>query len=48
MFPPAASLMKYFWTGETPNRYHVAAYAVAVVAVILAEHGNQVQALNPS
>jgi len=43
MFPAAASLMKYFWTGQTPNRFHIAAYVVAVVAVALAEHGNQVQ-----
>ena len=43
LFPAAASLMKYFWTGQTPNRYHLAAYAVAVVAVILAERGNQIQ-----
>lgn len=43
MFPAAASLMKYLWTGQTPNRYHLAAYVVAVVAVILAERGNQVQ-----
>ena len=43
MFPAAASLMKYVWTGQTPNRYHVAAYVVAVVAVALAERGNQVQ-----
>ncbi len=43
MFPAAASLMKYFWSGSVPNRYHVAAYAVAVVAVALAEKGNEIQ-----
>jgi drug/metabolite transporter (DMT)-like permease len=43
MFPAAASLMKYFWTGQTPNRYHIAAYLVAIVAVVLAERGNQIQ-----
>lgn len=43
MFPAAASLMKYFWTGQTPNRYHIAAYLVAIVAVVLAERGNQLQ-----
>src|SRR5262249_11380913 len=43
MFPAATSLMKYFWTGSVPNRYHVAAYAVAVVAVVLAERGNEIQ-----
>src|SRR5262245_7238669 len=43
MFPAAASLMKYFWTGSVPNRYHIAAYAVAVVAVALAEKGNEIQ-----
>jgi len=43
MFPAAASLMKYFWTGSVPNRYHLAAYAVAVVAVVLAEKGNEIQ-----
>lgn len=43
MFPAFASLMKYLWTGQTPNRYHVAAYAVAIVAVVLAERGNQLQ-----
>jgi len=43
MFPAAASLMKYFWTGQIPNRYHVAAYLVAVVAVALAERGNELQ-----
>jgi drug/metabolite transporter (DMT)-like permease len=41
LFPAAASLMKYFWTGQTPNRYHIAAYVVAIVAVVLAERGNQ-------
>lgn len=47
MFPAAASLMKYFWTGSLPNRYHLAAYAVAIVAVVLAEKGNEIQnALN--
>ncbi len=45
MFPAAASMVKYLWTGQTPNRYHVAAYVVAVVAVALAERGNQVQLL---
>lgn len=45
MFPAAASMMKYFWTGQTPNRYHVAAYLVAIVAVVLAERGNQVQTI---
>jgi drug/metabolite transporter (DMT)-like permease len=43
MFPAAASLMKYFWTGAVPNRYHMAAYVVAIVAVVLAEKGNEIQ-----
>jgi len=43
MFPAAASLMKFLWTGQLPNRYHMAAYAVAVVAVALAEKGNEIQ-----
>ena len=43
LFPAAASAMKYFWTGETPNRFHIAAYVVAIVAVALAEKGNAVQ-----
>lgn len=43
MFPAATSLMKYFWTGSVPNRYHLAAYAVAIVAVVLAEKGNELQ-----
>src|SRR5262249_4662183 len=43
MFPAAASAFKYFWTGAVPNRYHLAAYAVAIVAVILAEKGNEIQ-----
>ena len=43
MFPAAASLMKFFWTGEVPNRYHIAAYVVALVAVVLAEKGNGFQ-----
>jgi len=43
MFPAAASLMKYFWTGQVPNRYHLAAYAIAVAAVALAEKGNEIQ-----
>jgi drug/metabolite transporter (DMT)-like permease len=43
MFPAAASLMKYLWTGGLPNRYHLAAYAVAIVAVVLAEKGNEIQ-----
>src|SRR6266571_8672581 len=28
MFPAAASLMKFLWTREIPNRYHIAAYAI--------------------
>lgn len=43
MFPAAASAFKYFWTGQLPNRYHLAAYAVAVAAVALAEKGNAVR-----
>jgi drug/metabolite transporter (DMT)-like permease len=43
MFPAATSLMKFFWDGSLPNRYHVTAYAVAVVAVVLAEKGNEIQ-----
>ena len=43
MFPAAASLMKFLWTGQLPNRYQIAAYAVAVIAVILAEKGNEIQ-----
>jgi drug/metabolite transporter (DMT)-like permease len=43
MFPAAASLMKYLWTQQLPNRYHIAAYFIAVVAVALAEKGNAVQ-----
>ena len=43
MFPAAASLMKFFWTGSVPNRYHLAAYAMAVVAVVLAEKANDIQ-----
>ena len=43
MFPAATSLMKYLWSGSVPNRYHVAAYAVAVVSVALAEKGNELQ-----
>src|SRR5256885_3367486 len=42
MFPAAASLMKYLWTGQLPNRYHLAAYAIAVAAVALAEKGNEI------
>jgi len=43
MFPAAASLMKFMWTGQLPNRFHVAAYLVALVAVVLAEKGNDIQ-----
>ncbi len=43
MFPAAASAFKYFFTGKLPNRYHLAAYAVAVAAVVLAEKGNAVR-----
>jgi drug/metabolite transporter (DMT)-like permease len=43
MFPAAASLMRFLWTGQLPNRYHVAAYVVAVIAVALSEKGNEVQ-----
>jgi len=43
LFPAAASAMKYFWTGEPPNRFHLAAYVVAIAAVALAEKGNAVQ-----
>ena len=43
MFPAAASLMKFLWTGQLPNRYHIAAYAVAVIAVVLSEKGSELQ-----
>jgi len=43
MFPAAASLMNFVWTGQLPNRYHIAAYLVAVVAVVLSERGNELQ-----
>jgi drug/metabolite transporter (DMT)-like permease len=43
MMPAFTSLMKYLWTGQTPNRYHMAAYAVAIVAVVLAERGSQLE-----
>ena len=41
MFPAAASLMRFFWTRELPNRYHIAAYLVAIIAVVLSEKGNE-------
>src|SRR5262245_21331069 len=44
MFPAAASLMRFLWTGQLPNRYHIAAYLVAVIAVVLSERGNEIQA----
>src|SRR5262245_30742822 len=44
MFPAAASLMNFLWTGQLPNRYHIAAYLVAVIAVVLSERGNEIQA----
>jgi drug/metabolite transporter (DMT)-like permease len=43
LFPAAASAIKYFWTGQMPNRYHIAAYVAAVIAVALAEKGNSLQ-----
>jgi len=43
MFPAAASLMKFLWTGQLPNRYHMAAYVVAIIAVALSEKGNEIQ-----
>jgi drug/metabolite transporter (DMT)-like permease len=43
LFPAAASLMKFLWTGQLPNRYHIGAYVVAVVAVALSEKGNELQ-----
>ena len=42
MFPAAASLMRFFWTRQLPNRYHIAAYVVAIIAVALSERGNEV------
>ena len=47
MFPAAASLMKFLWTRQLPNRYHLAAYAVAVIAVALSEKGNEIQTITP-
>src|SRR5438128_7786171 len=41
MFPAAASLMKFLWTREIPNRYHIAAYLFAVAAVALAEKASE-------
>jgi hypothetical protein len=43
MFPAVASLLKLVWTGQLPNRYHIAAYVVAVIAVVLSERGNEIQ-----
>jgi drug/metabolite transporter (DMT)-like permease len=43
LFPAVAGLMKFLWTGQTPNRYHIAAYVVAVIAVALSERGNELQ-----
>jgi drug/metabolite transporter (DMT)-like permease len=43
MFPAAASAIKLLWTGRAPNRYHIAAYLVAAVAVYLSERGNDLQ-----
>jgi drug/metabolite transporter (DMT)-like permease len=43
MFPAAASLMRFAWTGQLPNRYHIAAYVVAIIAVALSEKGNELQ-----
>src|SRR5215467_12554229 len=43
MFPAVASLLKFGWTGQLPNRYHIAAYVVAVIAVVLSERGNEIQ-----
>jgi drug/metabolite transporter (DMT)-like permease len=43
MFPAAASLMKFAWTRQVPNRYQIAAYVVAVIAVVLSERGTVTQ-----
>lgn len=44
LFPAVASLIRFVWTHQLPNRYHVAAYAIAVIAVALSERGNEIQA----
>src|SRR5690349_129643 len=44
MFPAAAALMKFIWTRELPNRYHIAAYVFAIAAVALAEKANELRA----
>ena len=41
MFPAAASMLKFLWTREIPNRYHIAAYLFAVAAVALAEKASE-------
>src|SRR5947207_10215901 len=43
MFPAAASAMKFAWTRQVPNRYQIAAYVVALIAVVLSERGNVTQ-----
>ena len=42
MLPVVASIMKYLWVRELPNLYYVAAYILAVGAVLLAVKGNSV------
>src|SRR5215831_6520710 len=43
MFPAAASMMKFAWTRQVPNRYQIAAYVVALIAVVLSERGSVTQ-----
>jgi drug/metabolite transporter (DMT)-like permease len=47
MFPAVAGLIKFLWTGQFPNRYHIAAYVLAVIAVALSERGNEIHASLP-
>jgi len=40
MIPAMAQFIKYFWVGATFNRYHLAGYLLAALAVLLINKGN--------
>ena len=48
LFPIFSSIIRYLWVGGTPNRYHLAGYLLAGMAVLLLGKGELVARQNES
>lgn len=42
IFPPIASIMKFFWIGDLPNKYQIFGYLLATAATIMVAKGNSI------